>query len=89
MLMSRHFLFRVATAITFTNKSSMEHIPRAQPHRCMLLENCLNVLPMSMNMFVLFVYLHAQGIHAGREGLCCCSDLVAIVCILIHDTFDY
>ena len=40
------------------NKSSMEHIPRAQPRSCMLLEGCLYVLP--MNMLVLPVYLHAH-----------------------------
>ena len=43
------------------NKSSMEHIPRVHPRNCMLLESCLYVL--SMNMFVLSLYLHAYGIH--------------------------
>ena len=33
-----------------------------QPRNCMLLESCLNVFSMSINMFVLLVYLHAQGI---------------------------
>ena len=45
----------------------MEHIPRPQSRSSILLESCLYVL--SMNMFVLPVYLHVQGIrdHFGRK----------------------
>ena len=47
-----------------TNKSSVEHIVRAQPHSCMLLESCLYVL--SMNMFVA-TYMYAQGYYLQEE----------------------
>ena len=45
----------------------MEHIPRAQPRSCMLLESCLAisvVYVLSINMFVLpayIIYMHRAG----------------------------
>ena len=74
----------------------MEHIPRAQPRSCMLLDSCLYVL--SMNMFVYTVTCTISTTvaistctedtrtsifnFAGKEGLYCCIDFAAIVCIL-------
>ena len=75
----------------------MEHIPHAQPRSCMLLDSCLYVL--SMNMFVYTVTCTISTTvaistctedtrtsifnFAGKEGLYCCSDFAAIVCILV------
>ena len=76
----------------------MEHIPRAQPRsQCMLLDSCLYVLSMNMFVFQLPVACTEDTRtlffnFAGKEGLYCCSDFAAIVCILfllsIRDTFD-
>ena len=52
---------QVTMVMLIKNKSSVEHIPRAQPRSCMLLDSCLYVL--STNMFVLSVYLHAQELE--------------------------
>ena len=69
----------------------MEHIPRGQPRSCMVLDSCLYAL--SMNMFVLPVNIYIATCtgdtrslifnSAEREGLYCCSDIAAIVCILL------
>ena len=73
----------------------MEHIPRAQPRGCILLDSCLYVL--SMNMFVYtvtrsYIYMHRRYTNNNfqfcrKEGLYCCSDFAAIVCILFYCLF--
>ena len=65
----------------------MEHIPRAQPRSCMLLDSCLYVLSMNMLVFTVTCSMHRGYTNiifnfAGKEGLYCCSDFAAIVCIL-------
>ena len=45
-----HFtpMLAAATLLLILNKSSMEHIPRAQPRSGMLLDSCLYVLSMKI-----------------------------------------
>ena len=70
-------------AIYKKKKSSVEHIARVQPRSCMLLDSCLYVL----STCLCYLYMHRGCMHrgcminfAGREGLCDCSDFVAIKC---------
>ena len=76
----------------------MEHIPRAQPRSCMLLDSCLYVLSMNMFVFTVTCSMHMQRIHEhyfltlqGKKG----STVVVILqplCVFyllsIRDTFD-
>ena len=74
------------------DKSSMEHIPRAQPRSCMLPESCLYVL--SMDMFVLPVAI--STCTWDTQSLLLALHVVAVIlkplCVFyllsICDTFD-
>ena len=72
----------------------MEHIPRAQPCSCMLLECCLYmyVCLRTCMLVICIMYTHMGYTIINSEScrkrkeinywLCCCSDFAAIVCIL-------
>ena len=73
------------------NKSSVEHIPRAQPRSCTLLDSCmlLDICLYVVYMFVLPIYLHAQEMHYQQFSIlqkekssAVVVIFAAIVCIL-------
>ena len=64
-----------------SNKSSVEHIPRAQPRSSMLLDSSLVCFVYMLVLPVYLLYMH-RGCTiniAGREGFCCCSDFALCV----------
>ena len=78
-------------AVYIANKSSVEHIPRAQPRSCTLLDSCmlLDICLYVVYMFVLPIYLHAQEMHYQQFSIlqkekssAVVVIFAAIVCIL-------
>ena len=74
----------------------MEHIPRAQPRSCMLLDSCLYVLCMIITVACSYIYMHRGYIihehilqEKKRSTVVVILQLLCVFyLLLIRDTFD-